>query len=100
MVDLIETHYPPNQGRTNPLNRKNMAAKKKKSDTPFDFEKSLSDLEQLVADMESGDLSLEESLKKFENGIQLIRNCQGALNEAEQKVEILTKEGLKPFESS
>jgi len=59
-----------------------MAAKKKKSDTPFDFEKSLSDLEQLVADMESGDLSLEESLKKFENGIQLIRNCQGALNEA------------------
>ncbi|MBC8520197.1 MAG: exodeoxyribonuclease VII small subunit [Gammaproteobacteria bacterium] len=77
-----------------------MAAKKKTGDSSFNFEKSLSNLEQLVAEMESGDLSLEDSLKKFENGIQLIRDCQGALSDAEQKVEILTKEGLKPFESS
>ena len=70
-----------------------------KSAPPFDFEKNLSELEQLVGMMEDGELPLEESLKKFEQGIQLIRSCQTALSEAEQRVEILTKEGLKPFES-
>lgn len=78
--------------------RKKSAASK--ADTPFDFEKSLTELEQLVEVMEDGDLPLEESLKKFEQGIQLIRSCQSALTEAEQKVEILTKEGLQPFEAS
>ncbi len=71
-----------------------------KPDQPFDFEKNLSTLEQLVEEMEDGELPLESSLQKFEQGIQLIRSCQSALTEAEQRVEILTKEGLKPFESS
>ncbi len=72
-----------------------------KKNTKFDFEKSLSELEQLVEKMEEGDLSLEESLKHFEHGIALTRACQQALAEAEQKVQILTekrgKTELTPF---
>lgn len=66
--------------------------------TTIHFEKSLSDLEQLVSAMESGELTLEESLKSFEKGVTLTRDCQQALNEAEQKVELLlnTEDGLKP----
>jgi exodeoxyribonuclease VII small subunit len=62
---------------------------KKKSETPS-FEESLSELEALVERMESGELSLEESLSAFERGIALTRSCQEALQAAEQKVEILT----------
>ena len=54
------------------------------------FEQSLSELEALVERMESGELSLEESLGAFEQGIALTRSCQQALQAAEQKVEILT----------
>jgi len=61
---------------------------KKKQDS-FDFEKALEDLEELVSAMEEGDLSLEESLKAFEDGIKLTRECQTALKNAEQKVKIL-----------
>ncbi len=55
----------------------------------INFEKSLAELESLVEKMEEGDLSLEESLKCFERGIELTKNCQKALTEAEQKVQIL-----------
>lgn len=61
-----------------------MSAKK-----TFNLEKALSDLETLVEELESGDLPLEKAMKKFEEGIKLTRNCQSALAEAEQKVEIL-----------
>jgi exodeoxyribonuclease VII small subunit len=67
------------------------------------FEKSLAELEALVAKMEQGNLSLEESLQHFERGIQLTRTCQRALKEAEQKVEILLKKSgqddIAPFAS-
>jgi exodeoxyribonuclease VII small subunit len=67
------------------------------------FEKSLKELEALVAKMEQGNLSLEESLRDFERGVQLTRACQQALKEAEQKVEILLKktgqEDIAPFAS-
>ena len=53
------------------------------------LEKSLTDLETLVDELESGDLPLEKAMKKFEEGIKLTRLCQSALKEAEQKVEIL-----------
>jgi exodeoxyribonuclease VII small subunit len=59
----------------------------------FDFEHALKELEELVGRMEQGDLSLEESLKTFERGIELTRACQQALKEAEQKVEILISKG-------
>jgi len=62
----------------------------KKKTVPPSFEQSLSELEALVERMEGGDLSLEESLSAFEQGIALTRSCQQALQAAEQKVEILT----------
>ncbi|MBQ0795914.1 exodeoxyribonuclease VII small subunit [Zhongshania sp.] len=53
------------------------------------FETSLSELEKLVQSMESGELSLEDSLKAFESGMQLSRDCQQSLADAEQKVQLL-----------
>ena len=68
----------------------------------FNLEKALADLEELVEELESGDLPLEKAMKKFEDGIKLTRGCQTALKEAEQKVEILLKsaggEDLEDFE--
>ena len=61
-------------------------ARKKAS---LDFEQSLADLQTLVERLENGELSLEESLSAFEQGIRLTRDCQGALAEAEQKVQVL-----------
>jgi exodeoxyribonuclease VII small subunit len=55
----------------------------------INLEKALSDLEDLVEELESGELPLEKAMKKFEEGIKLTRGCQSALKEAEQKVEIL-----------
>lgn len=55
----------------------------------YPFEESLNKLESLVAKMETGELSLEDSLKTFEEGIQLTRECQEALKHAEQKVNLL-----------
>jgi exodeoxyribonuclease VII small subunit len=68
------------------------------------LEKSLADLESLVEELESGDLPLDKAMKKFEQGIKLTRNCQAALKDAEQKVEILLKgadgdESLEEFGS-
>ena len=54
-----------------------------------DFEKSLDELEQLVSRMEHGELSLDDSLKSFERGIALYRNCQSALEQAELRVKLL-----------
>lgn len=69
----------------------------------INLEKSLADLEALVEELESGDLPLDTTMKKFEQGIKLTRGCQAALKEAEQKVEILLKsaggeETLEDFE--
>ncbi len=57
----------------------------------LDFEQSLQALEKLVEQLESGELSLEESLQTFEQGIKLTRQCQEALKEAEQKVQLLVE---------
>tara|TARA_B100002019_G_scaffold190631_1_gene164844 strand:+ start:60 stop:308 length:249 start_codon:yes stop_codon:yes gene_type:complete len=65
----------------------------------INFEESLAELESIVDSLEAGELSLEESLKSFEKGITLTRNCQTALSEAEQKVKILTeKNGVVSIE--
>ena len=63
-----------------------------KKPATFNFEKALENLEELVEAMEEGELSLEESLKAFEQGIKLTRECQTALENAEQKVQLLVKE--------
>jgi exodeoxyribonuclease VII small subunit len=55
------------------------------------LEKSLEELEALVARLEGGDLPLEQALKEFERGVKLTRQCQTALQEAEQKIEILLR---------
>jgi exodeoxyribonuclease VII small subunit len=55
-----------------------------------EFEKSLDELEQLVARMEHGDQSLDDSLKSYERGIALYRNCQSALEQAELRVKLLS----------
>ncbi|MCY3689919.1 MAG: exodeoxyribonuclease VII small subunit [Gammaproteobacteria bacterium] len=60
----------------------------KKND--FNFEEKLRELEQLVTRMEDGNLGLEESLEAFENGVKLVKECQQALEAAEQKVKVLT----------
>lgn len=60
------------------------------------FEQSLAELEQIVADLERGEISLDEALKQFERGINLVRNSQGKLEQAQQKVAILTQDNDQP----
>lgn len=59
---------------------------------PVDFEQSLSELQALVERLESGELSLEQSLTAFEQGVALTRDCQQALTLAEQKVQQLIEQ--------
>ena len=67
-----------------------------------DFEQSLTELETLVAKLEQGDVPLEEALKTFERGVALTRQCQSALRNAQQKVEVLLarngEETVEPFD--
>ena len=58
----------------------------------INFEQSLKQLETLVESLETGNLNLDESLKSFEKGIKITRDCQTALSEAEQRVRILTSD--------
>ena len=71
--------------------------------TDIKFEDALQRLEQIVDQLEAGDLPLEESLKVFEEGVALARRCGTYLEEAEKRIELLTKDesGLlraEPFE--
>ncbi|HCM05139.1 MAG TPA: exodeoxyribonuclease VII small subunit [Oceanospirillales bacterium] len=72
--------------------------------TTFHFEQSLAELESLVERMESGDMTLEDSLKAFEQGIKYTRDCQNALTKAEQKVQLLLQKNgqmeAQPFVST
>lgn len=76
-----------------------MATKKPEN---MSFEHALDELEQIVADLEQGEIPLEESLKRFERGIALARASQKKLKDAEQQVAILMKNGdgeqLQPFQ--
>lgn len=65
-----------------------MVAKRKK----LDYEAAVSELESLVERLEKGDISLEESLKLYERGVLLTRDCQKALQAAEQKVQMLLQQ--------
>lgn len=58
----------------------------------FDFNKGLTELEDIVKTMESGDLSLEDSLAFFSKGVELTKSCQSALNDASQKISKLTEQ--------
>lgn len=65
-----------------------MAVKRKK----LNYEASVTELESLVNRLEQGDISLEESLKLYESGVLLTRDCQDALQAAEQKVQMLIQQ--------
>ncbi len=74
-------------------------AQTKKSEP--DFEKAIGQLEEIVARLEAGDLTLEQALEQFERGVALARDCREALRRAEQRVKILTKkESLGILEDS
>ena len=75
----------------------------RKDPTHKQFESALEELEQVVEQLESGELSLEDSLAAFEKGVGLVKYCNQKLNEVEKKIELLVKdkEGklqLKAFE--
>ncbi|MCX7117050.1 MAG: exodeoxyribonuclease VII small subunit [Legionellales bacterium] len=65
---------------------------------PIHFEKSMTELKQIVVQLERGDLSLEDALDQFEKGISIARLCQDVLTAAEQKIEILTLTKTAPNE--
>ena len=56
----------------------------------FNFNKGLSQLEEIINKMESGELSLEDSLKYFEEGVKIHRQCHTALTDAEQRISVLS----------
>lgn len=70
------------------------------------FEQAIEQLQGIVKKLESGDISLEDSLKQFEEGVKLSRYCQTYLTQAEKKIEILVQSKgdidgtLKPFDPS
>ena len=57
----------------------------------FNFNKGLSQLEEIINKMESGELSLEDSLKFFEEGVKIHRLCHTALTDAEQRISVLSE---------
>lgn len=63
-----------------------------KNSQELKFEEAIADLQQVVEQLESGDLSLEDSLAAFEKGVGLVRYCNKKLSEIEQKVELLVKD--------
>jgi exodeoxyribonuclease VII small subunit len=73
----------------------------KKTETGPNFEKTLAELEKLVVNLEEGDLSLDESLSDFKHGIELTRQCQSVLDNAQQTVDQLidveNEESLQAF---
>jgi len=83
-----------------------LKASKKSVETKdsLSFEQAIERLEKIVADMEAAELPLEDVLKRYEEGTRLVRFCSAKLDEAEKKIELLTKKAdgsvaLKPFEA-
>jgi exodeoxyribonuclease VII small subunit len=78
-------------------------SRKKEQEAPgmkeISFEKALEKLETIVEELESGDLPLDASLKKYEEGIKIARACHGQLDEAKEKIETLMKDEDGRFET-
>lgn len=66
-------------------------ANKRNENPPKNFEEALRELEQILGEIERGEVGLEESLMKYERGTFLIQHCQGVLNEAEKQIEQIGK---------
>lgn len=67
-------------------------------DIPEHFEKAIAELESIVASMERGDLTLEDSLAAYERGVRLSRACQAQLENAQQQVNVLEQDLLRPLQ--
>jgi exodeoxyribonuclease VII small subunit len=67
------------------------------AEPPLSFEAALAELEALVAQMETGELPLQESLAAYKRGAELLAYCQAALKNAQQQVQVLEKGVLQPY---
>lgn len=65
----------------------------KKDEKALTFEEAVGNLEQIVAAIESGQIGLEESLARYEQGMELVKHCRGILDRAEKRIEQLTQNG-------
>ncbi len=74
-----------------------MSAKSVRTEVPESFEAALAELEKVVASMESGKLTLEQSLAAHKRGLELAQHCQGVLARAQQQVKVLEENALKNF---
>lgn len=72
------------------MNEADGPGKSDRSDELLSFEQALTELQQVVDDLEEGSVGLEESMRRFERGTALLRHCYGLLEHAEQRIEILT----------
>lgn len=63
----------------------------KKEDKALSFEEAVGQLEQIVAAIEAGQIGLEESLAKYEQGMEFVKHCRGILDRAEKRIEVLTQ---------
>lgn len=68
-----------------------------KNATPKNFETALTELEQVVAEMEAGQLPLEQSLAAYQRGMELLRFCQATLQDAQQQVKIMEAGSIRDF---
>jgi exodeoxyribonuclease VII small subunit len=104
----VETQVIPSQfvsWRNNPVKSDTFIiylhmSKSAKASPPQNFEIALAELEQVVAAMEAGALPLDQSLSAYQRGMDLLRFCQSALQDAQQQVKILEAGELKSFESN
>jgi len=69
----------------------------KEKDKDLSFEKTLERLEKIVDELEDGDLSLDSSLKKYEEGVKLSQACQEKLDKAKERIDLLTKDKKGKF---
>lgn len=70
------------------------------TELPQDFEKALAALEQIVEQMERGDLALEQSLAAYQQGVKLAQICQERLDQVEQQVQVLQGQLMRPLSES
>jgi len=75
-------------------------SKPPRSEAPASFEAALSELEKIVSSMESGKLTLEQTLDAHKRGLELAQYCQNILSQAQQQVKILEEDALKNFPSA
>ena len=80
-----------------PKHRQDTKAVSAQKKTTPNLEKSMAQLEDIVQQLEEGDIPLEKALQQFEKGVKLSRDCQQALDSAEQRVKVLLKDELADF---